>query len=100
MATSRTGTTVWKTLRKRALYRARRAGQTHCPICKVELDYEVSLTPASAEPDHIIPHARGGADHIDNLVVICRLCNGRKSDKAAPTTPTINKGPIRASRAW
>ena len=100
MATSRTGTAAWKNLRKRAIYRAKRAGLTHCPSCKVKLDYEVSLTPASAEVGHIIPHSRGGADHIDNVTVICRLCNVRKGAKAAPTTPTINRGPIRASRAW
>ena len=100
MTTSRTGTAAWKNLRKRAIYRAKRAGLTHCPSCKVKLDYEVSITPASAEVDHIIPHSRGGADHIDNVTVICRDCNVRKGNKAAPTTPTVNRGPIRASRAW
>jgi 5-methylcytosine-specific restriction enzyme A len=100
MATSRTGTTTWKTLRKRAIYRAKRAGLTHCPSCKVELNYDVGQTPTSAEVDHILPFSKGGQDHIDNVTVICRLCNVRKGNKAAPTTPTINKGPIRASRAW
>ena len=100
MATSRTGTATWKNLRKRAIYRAKRVGLTHCPICKVALDYQVSLTPASAEVDHVIPHSKGGLDHIDNVTVICRACNQRKGNRAAPTTPTVNRGPVRASRAW
>lgn len=32
------------------------------------------------EIDHQIPRARGGADHIDNLVAACRDCNRGKSD--------------------
>lgn len=33
------------------------------------------------ELDHIVPHSRGGADTVSNLVVACRVCNARKSDR-------------------
>lgn len=98
MATSRTGTAAWKNLRKRAIYRAKRAGQTHCP-CGQLLDYEVSLTPSSAEVDHLIPFSKGGLDHIDNVAVICRGCNLRKGNKSTPLPPP-RTAPIKASRTW
>lgn len=28
--------------------------------------------------DHVVAEARGGPTHIDNLVLSCRACNGRK----------------------
>ena len=97
MTTSRTGTTKWKQLRKRAIYKAKRSGLTHCPHCNVELDYDISLTPRSAEVDHVLPFSKGGEDHIDNVMVICRLCNVRKGNKSeAPQPPK----PIRTSRKW
>lgn len=33
------------------------------------------------ELDHVIPVSRGGRNKIDNLVVACRTCNRRKSDR-------------------
>lgn len=33
------------------------------------------------EVDHIIAKAKGGTDHIDNLQLLCRVCNGWKRDK-------------------
>lgn len=98
MATSRTGTTAWKNLRKRAIYRAKRAGLTHCPLCNVALDYEISLTPCSAEVDHILPYSKGGEDHIDNVMVICRLCNVRKGNRATEAIQPVK--PLKTSREW
>lgn len=78
MATSRTGTGKWRRLRAEAIRRAHANGQTRCPHCRTHLDYDTPQRPNSAEVDHITPHARGGTDTIDNVHVICRLCNQSK----------------------
>lgn len=101
MATSRTGTGRWKRLRAEALSLAQSHGLTTCPcaatcrhhrgrVCAVTLNYDVGLTPASAEADHITPHARGGRDELANLRVVCRRCNqarGSKPTHAAHVRP-------------
>jgi 5-methylcytosine-specific restriction protein A len=33
--------------------------------------------------DHVIPLARGGTDHEDNLQLLCQPCNGEKGDRVA-----------------
>ncbi|MXX32745.1 MAG: HNH endonuclease, partial [Chloroflexi bacterium] len=33
------------------------------------------------EVDHVIPQARGGSDHIDNLQLLCGHCNRVKGDR-------------------
>lgn len=78
------------------LHRAQKAGQTHCPLCTGLLNYDRPYQPNSAEVDHITPHSRGGSDNLDNLRVICRLCNQsrgaghtrRRTAKPQRTTPT------------
>lgn len=97
MASSRTGTTAWKTVRARALRRDERNGVTHCRYCYSALDYKVGLKPNSAEPDHIIPHSRGGQDVLENLQSICRRCNQSKSNGQAPKTAYR---PVNTSRKW
>lgn len=99
MATSRTGTATWKRVRGQAIYRAKRGGLTNCPDCNVLLDYDVGLTPASAEVDHIIPHSLGGRDVHDNVRVCCRLCNQSKGNRAAPKAK-IDPLPLKTSRKW
>ena len=98
MATSRTGTATWKRARTQALAKAKRLGITNCPHCKASLDYTKGLQPNSAEPDHIIPWALGGKDHVDNLVVICRRCNQSKGHRDAPKTATTTQ--LKTSRKW
>lgn len=101
MATSRTGTSQWKKVRKRALHLAQVRGHAHCPYCQVELDYKVSRTPASAEPDHITPHAKGGQDRLDNVAVCCRRCNQSKGNRLAPKGSTVlDAKPLKTSREW
>lgn len=51
--------------------------------------------------DHVIPHSKGGADTVGNLVVSCTLCNGRKKDQVwTPKPPRwLSKYPKRQSKA-
>ncbi|MHA7210802.1 HNH endonuclease [Arthrobacter sp. MDT1-65] len=99
MASSRTGTATWKRVREQAIRKAKRLGITHCRHCNTRLDYDVSRTPTSAEVDHILPHSHGGRDHIDNVEVICRLCNTSKGNRAAPK-PRNTSQQLRTSREW
>ena len=66
MATSRTGTGKWKRVRKQAIDKAIANEQFNCLDCGIHLDYEHSIQPNSAEVDHIVPHALGGQDTLDN----------------------------------
>lgn len=54
-------------------------------------NYEcVGLYPAICEVnenlqlDHIVPKSRGGEDSIENTRILCRSCNGKKSDRDDP----------------
>lgn len=78
MATSRTGTAKWKRLRTQAIRQARRNGQTHCPLCRTEIQWDTHGEPFSPEADHIVEKARGGADALENIRIICRHCNGTR----------------------
>ena len=63
------------------------------------LDYINGRTPASAEPDHLVPYSMGGKDHTDNLEVICRQCNQSKGHRAAPKVKNTPP-PLKTSRKW
>ena len=67
----------WGILRERAL---RRAGWK-CEKCGI---------PGLLEVHHVLPVARGGADSLDNLEVLCRNCHFRSVDHVTD--------PVR--RAW
>lgn len=92
MATSRTGTGQWRRVRQESLARGQEAGITHCPCtgpckhhkgrnCGVLLDYQVTRTPQSAEPDHKRAWRSGGADTVANVRIICRRCNQSRGDR-------------------
>ena len=49
-----------------------------CTACGKPLDGP------DATVDHVIPKNLGGTDDEDNLVAMCRTCNGRKSDRIEP----------------
>lgn len=101
MASSRTGSSQWKKVRKRALHLAQAQGISNCPYCARPLDYETSRTPASAEPDHIVAYAKGGQDRLENLLVCCRKCNQSKGNRPAPKAATVLKAkPLKTSRVW
>ncbi|WP_425545632.1 HNH endonuclease [Glutamicibacter creatinolyticus] len=92
MAGSRTGTAEHKRWRAQVLRQGQLDGITHCPRCRVFLDYDITLRPNSAEPDHIIPWSKGGRNTPENGTVICRLCNqqmnaktGRRPKQKVPT---------------
>lgn len=46
-----------------------------CRHCKKKYDYE------DMEADHVIPWSKGGKTTTDNCQVLCKKCNGMKSDK-------------------
>jgi 5-methylcytosine-specific restriction endonuclease McrA len=47
-----------------------------CWYCGIELLEE------SATIDHIVPRAKGGSDHLDNLALCCEFCNRAKLDRS------------------
>ncbi|MCX8500949.1 MAG: DNA methyltransferase, partial [Alphaproteobacteria bacterium] len=61
-----------KTEVKHSLYGKQKG---HCNGCDILFEYR-HLT-----IDHIVPQARGGQDHVDNLQLLCHSCNSLKSDK-------------------
>ena len=46
-----------------------------CNGCKTEFPFR------AFEVDHVIPQARGGTDHIENLQLLCGHCNRTKGDR-------------------
>lgn len=101
MATSRTGTTTWKRVRDQALAEAFDQGLMKCPLCRVPFDWSRSKQPNSPEVDHIVPHARGGTDTIDNVRVICRLDNQRLGGSMGKRArPVIESTELDSSPIW
>ena len=99
MATSRTGTAIWKRVVKEV--RERDAHITRCPECGVGLDWIYSGRPNSVEVDHIVSHSRGGQDTADNARVCCRRCNqslGAKSPRRE--RPVVESTELESSPIW
>ncbi len=100
--TPRSATTAHKRMRRIVLATAQAQGITHCPSCKVALDY-VSRTrpPNAAEADEIIPFAVTGvtSQDPDDWQVLCRTCNARKGDKVA-SNGEAHANPYPHSRSW
>lgn len=66
--------------RRRVLAAEQARGVVHCPICGVVLDYEHSMRPNSAEPDHVVAFKFGGGYELSNGRALCRRCNQRRGD--------------------
>src|SRR5699024_5037883 len=81
MASTRTGSGKWRTLRKEVIEEAIQKEQFNCPLGDIGLDYEYSVQPNSAEVDHSLDHSLGGKDGTENLRVICRYSNHTRSHK-------------------
>ena len=47
----------------------------HCIGCRMDFPFKIF------EVDHVIPQARGGTDHLDNLQLLCPHCNRIKGDR-------------------
>ncbi|MFI7429803.1 HNH endonuclease [Micromonospora sp. NPDC049836] len=57
-------------------------GRPPCHLCGEPINYDLPHTdPMSFELDHIVPLARGGADHISNAAASHRACNRTKGDR-------------------
>lgn len=46
-----------------------------CAGCRLDFPFKIF------EVDHVIPRARGGTDHLDNLQLLCPHCNRVKGDR-------------------
>ncbi len=46
-----------------------------CAGCRMDFPFKIF------EVDHVIPRARGGTDHLDNLQLLCPHCNRMKGDR-------------------
>lgn len=54
-----------------------------CALCGKQLvrkNYGVRVGRGRWQIDHSKPDAKGGTDHINNLLPMCAECNNRKSD--------------------
>jgi hypothetical protein len=69
-------TKAWYTPMKLAV----RLGTTRCHYCDVELNFsdEPHTLTRRATIDHQTPRARGGSNHLNNLVLACSECNSHK----------------------
>lgn len=64
---------------------------SRCRYCGTECFEDLTI-------DHVFPRSRGGSDNPSNLVVACRSCNSRKSDKT-PEEAGMRLLPARKVRA-
>ena len=46
-----------------------------CPVCGQHFEYD------EMEGDHILPWSKGGKTTGENCQMLCKPCNGKKSDK-------------------
>ena len=73
-------------LNSRLRLEVKRRDNYTCRYCGKEMFDGVGL-----QIDHIIPIAKGGKTELDNLQVLCSVCNRKKSDKIIPTRDFIRE---------
>ena len=74
----------WRKLRARIMARDRGL----CVACK-----EAGRLTAADEVDHIVPKARGGTDHPDQLQSLCRECHQSKTIRENGGRPRVEIAP-------
>jgi len=101
MASSRTGTTKHKHMRAKAIAKAKREGQTTCPIDGRWIDWDTHGLPSSPEADEIIAYADTGATSTDpdNWRIICLQCN-RQLGGQLGAQRSRRSGLLQTSRSW
>ncbi len=71
---SRQAVVQFKEMALRSLF----SDRSRCYLCLSRLDSFVI--------DHVFPATKGGVNHIGNLAMVCRRCNGRKSSRLVLTS--------------
>ena len=101
MTTSRTGTATHKRMRAKLIAKAKREGQTNCPIDGRWIDWNTHGLPSSPEADEITPYANTGTTSTDpaNWRIICQHCN-RQLGGELGAHRTQQQGNLQTSRAW
>ena len=80
--------------RDRVLNAARLRGDYTCGICKQFLNLDLMAGfPESPEADHIIPHAKGGTDSVENGRAVHRQCNQERGDRVENKPPAVYDDP-------
>jgi 5-methylcytosine-specific restriction protein A len=62
----------WNVVRKKMTRLVMKRDKHECRICGSKKNLQI---------DHIYPMARGGTNDLDNLQILCKKCNLKKSDK-------------------
>lgn len=69
---------IWRD--RTLLHRLSEAQNWRCCYCGCRDMQEGGKSPRRATFEHIIPLARGGRDHEDNIAIACYRCNKRRAD--------------------
>ena len=78
------GGRAYRRQRKALAYLARTQGWT-CANCGTDFDFDSPHAPNGFTADHPVPLAAGGTLLHQELVPMCRACNGRKGGAVTPT---------------
>ena len=76
--------------------------QDTCALCGKPIDKTLKTPhPMSAEVDEIIPVSKGGSPYDrDNVQLVHRICNQRKSNRVITNKTPAKNLPLPTSREW